>query len=113
MARYYVCTRSNMDGDDWSPIRGPYATRKVAQEVADEKRYIPERGPYVLMTQVFTRTELRKLGFPATENGENTLYAVVDAACEEEAQLKAMELSDAERKADKEAWEEEVRKAAS
>lgn len=85
--RYYVCVRSNWQGDRWSPVAGPFSSRKKAEEERPKYEYHPHRvtGGIDIASQlharVFSRHELTRLGYPRTSDGE---FALVENMAEQE-----------------------------
>jgi hypothetical protein len=76
MARFYVCTKSNWQGDNWRPVAGPFGTREEAESKAGNYEYHPHRETGGIDTKserharAFSRTELAKLGFPNSPQGD-------------------------------------------
>ena len=80
--RYYVTTKSNWQGDDWKPVAGPYPTQKVALKAAKGYSYHVDIKSEV-HAGVMSRYNLRKYGYPLTDNGELQLLEDINAAVSE------------------------------
>ena len=92
MARFYICTRSNWQGDNWKPVAGPFATVTEANEQVDAHAYTftPQTGGIDLkseiLARVFSRTELTRLGYPTSQYGEHDILdSIWDAQLDAEA----------------------------
>lgn len=67
--KFYICTKSNWQGDSFSPAGGPYATRKDAEAHLAEYRVDGDIRDQIHAC-VFSRSQMREIGYPLSENGE-------------------------------------------
>lgn len=79
-ARFFVCTRTNWQGSQWSPVAGPFGTRKQAEAESErhEEHYV---GPFGLdlksevHTTVRSISSLRQAGWKDEQISDNVFSA--------------------------------------
>ena len=70
MRKFYVCTYSPQGLTGWTPAAGPFASKKEAESKAPRytvDSHILQKQVY---SKVFSRTALRRHGFPQSESGD-------------------------------------------
>jgi hypothetical protein len=78
-ARYYIVSKSNWQGDSWTPVAGPFVNRNAAEAEKPEHEchYHQETGGIDLKSErhakVVTRSWLRGHGYPTSPEGEARL----------------------------------------
>ena len=82
--RFFICWKSNWQGDGWKPVAGPFRSRKEAEAHPLARGYHPRTalgGIDIASEQharVFSRTELtRKYGFRRGAEGDEDIYAFI------------------------------------
>lgn len=85
---YYVCTRSNWQGDNWKPVDSA-KTKKEALEKRSQYAHNPhkETGGIDITNQihaaVFSRTKLTQMGYPRGRVGDEAIENSIHYAWEQ------------------------------
>lgn len=84
MPKFYVVTKSNWQGSDWTPVAGDFPTRQDAEAKLPDFQESPtqQNGAVDIKNQVHakvvSRTDLRNMGWTSEEHLNDVLLSEIE-----------------------------------